>query len=172
MPVSPPVPPPGSIALKLLNLFTRANVVVYRRSGGRFGGSLKGAPVLLLDHVGRRSGQTRTTPLLYMRDGQDMVIAASRGGSEATPAWWLNLKASPQTTVQVDSERLAVTARQASAEERERLWARLVKMFPDYEAYQQRTSRMIPVVILSPTAEASKTTAARVSRRPSNAQDP
>ncbi len=80
------------------------------------------------------------------------MIVGSRGGSEATPAWWLNLKAARRTTVQVGSERIAVTVRQASAEEKQRLWPRLVEMFGDYEAYQQRTSREIPVVILSPAA--------------------
>jgi len=86
MPASPKVPPPGSVRLKLANVMIGANVAVYRRSGGRLWGSLKGAPILLLDHVGRKSGQARTSPLLYMRDGDDLVIAGSRGGSDATPA--------------------------------------------------------------------------------------
>jgi deazaflavin-dependent oxidoreductase (nitroreductase family) len=126
------------------------NVTLYRRSGGRLGNSLKGAPILLLDHVGRKSGRARTAPLLYMRDGDDLVIVASRGGSDATPAWWLNLQANPTTTVQIGSECRRVLAREASAEEKGALWPRLVEMYGDYEIYQRRTKREIPVVILSP----------------------
>jgi deazaflavin-dependent oxidoreductase (nitroreductase family) len=151
MPTPPPFPPPGSFRLKLTNAYTGANVIVYRRSGGRLWNTVKGAPVLLLDHVGRKSGQARTAPLLYMQDGDRLVIVASRGGSEATPAWWLNLKASPTTTVQVGRERRTVTARQASTEEKAELWPRLVQMYSDYAVYARRTSRDIPVVILTPS---------------------
>lgn len=128
------------------------NTALYRRTGGRIGNKVKGAPVLLLDHVGRKSGTARTTPLLYLEDGSDLVIVASRGGSEAMPAWFYNLMANPSTTVQVGSERRPVLARQASDDERERLWPQLTAMYPDYDVYQARTSRKIPVVILSPAA--------------------
>jgi F420H(2)-dependent quinone reductase len=151
MPAAPQVPPPGSPALKLLNLMTKAHVAAYRATGGRIGGTHKRAPVLLLDHVGRKSGQVRTTPLLYQRDGENLVIVASRGGSDATPAWWLNLKASPVTTVTVGRERRRVQAQQASDDDKARLWPGLVQMFPDYAVYQSRTSRDIPVIVLSPT---------------------
>jgi F420H(2)-dependent quinone reductase len=136
----------------MLNALTRAQVKVYRRTGGRMANSIKGAPVLLLDHVGRKSGQARTSPVLYMKDGDDLVIVASRGGSEATPAWWLNLKANPQTTVTVGPDTRRVIARQASPEEKTQLWPRLVEIFPDFAAYQRRTSRDIPVIVLSPAA--------------------
>jgi deazaflavin-dependent oxidoreductase (nitroreductase family) len=136
----------------MLNALTRAQVRLYRRTGGRIANTVKGAPVLLLDHVGRKSGQERTSPVLYLGDGNDLVIVASRGGSDATPAWWLNLKASPDTTVTVGPERRRVHAREASGEEKQRLWPRLVEMFPDFAAYQRRTSRDIPVIILSPAA--------------------
>lgn len=152
MPASPPIPPPGTLRAKVVNAFTTANVVLYRRSGGRLGNSIKGAPVLLLEHVGRKSGRVRTAPLLYMRDGAGLVIVASRGGSDAMPAWWLNLQASPTTTVQIGIERRRVAARKASAEEKAELWPRLVDMYGDYEIYQRRTEREIPVVILSPAA--------------------
>ena len=79
--------------------------MLYRRSGGRLGNTVKGAPVLLLDHVGRKSGRARTAPVLYMREGEDLVIVGSRGGSDAMPAWWLNLQANPTTTVQIGTER-------------------------------------------------------------------
>jgi deazaflavin-dependent oxidoreductase (nitroreductase family) len=152
MPASPPVPPPGTIRAKLVNAFVNANVTLYRRSGGRLGNSMKGAPVLLLDHVGRKSGRARTAPVLYLQNGDDLVIVASRGGSDAMPAWWLNLQARPDTTVQVGAERRRVLAREASPEEKAELWPRLVEMYGDYQVYQRRTERQIPVVILSPAA--------------------
>jgi F420H(2)-dependent quinone reductase len=152
MPASPPIPPPGTLRAKVVNAFTNANVTLYRRSGGRLGNTFKGAPVLLLDHVGRKSGRARTAPVLYMRNGEDLVVVASRGGSEAMPAWWLNLQANPATSVQVGTERKRVLARKASAEEKAELWPRLVEMYGDYEIYQRRTKREIPVVILSPAA--------------------
>lgn len=129
---------------------TKAQVAVYRRTGGRIANKIKGAPVLLLDHVGRKSGQARTTPVLYLSDGDDLVIVASRGGSDAMPAWWLNLKASPDTTVTVGRERRRVHAQEASAEEKGRLWPRLLEIFPDFDVYRQRTSREIPVIVLRP----------------------
>jgi deazaflavin-dependent oxidoreductase (nitroreductase family) len=131
-----------------LNAFTRAHVLLYRLSGGRLGGTFRGAPVLLLSHVGRKSGRRRTNPLLYLWDGDDLVIVASKGGSARHPAWWVNLRASPTTTVEVGREKRTVTASQASPEEKARLWPRLVEMYPDYDKYQARTARDIPVVIL------------------------
>jgi F420H(2)-dependent quinone reductase len=150
MPAAPPFPPPRSLRLKLVQAFVDLNVRLYRWTGGRVGGKVKGAPVLLVDHIGRKTGRSRTSPVLYLADGDDLVIVASRGGSHATPAWYINLKAHPATEVQVGSERRAVLARDATAEEKQRLWPRLVEMFPDYAVYQGRTEREIPVVILSP----------------------
>lgn len=149
MPASPRVPPPGTLRLKLANAMVNGNVALYRRTNGRMGNKIKGAPVLLLDHVGRKSGKRRTAPVLYLIDGDDVVIVASRGGSDATPAWWLNLQANPATEVQIGAERRRVTARQATREEKDKLWPRLLEMFPDYGVYQSRTAREIPVVILS-----------------------
>jgi deazaflavin-dependent oxidoreductase (nitroreductase family) len=150
MPTSPPIPPPGTLRFRVVKAMIGFNTLIYRRTGGRMGGKVKGAPVLLLDHVGRKSGKARTTPLLYLEDGADLVVVGSRGGSDAMPAWFFNLMANPQTTVQVGADRRSVVARQASEEERDRLWPRLVQMYPEYDAYQRRTSRRIPVVILSP----------------------
>jgi F420H(2)-dependent quinone reductase len=131
------------------NALVRFNVVAYRLTGGRVGGSLGQAPVLLLDHVGRKTGKKHTSPLIYIADGDDLVVVASKGGAPKDPLWWPNLKASPATTVQVGRERRQVTARQAGPEEKRRLWPKLNEVWPDYEAYQQRTDRDIPVVILS-----------------------
>jgi deazaflavin-dependent oxidoreductase (nitroreductase family) len=146
----PAVPSPGSLGARAVNVLTRLHVAAYRGSGGRVGGSWKGAPVLLLHHVGRRSGERRTTPLLYLDDGEDLVVVGSRGGSDAPPAWWLNLESEPRTTVQVGGRRREVVARTASPEEKERLWPRVVEMYSDYETYRARTHRDIPLVILEP----------------------
>jgi deazaflavin-dependent oxidoreductase (nitroreductase family) len=105
--------------------------------------------------VGRKSGKKRTSPLLYIEEGEELVIVASKGGSHSHPAWWLNLRERPRTTVQVGGERRKVVARRASPDEKARLWPRLVEIWPDYEAYQRRTSRDIPVIVLSPAEAAS-----------------
>jgi deazaflavin-dependent oxidoreductase (nitroreductase family) len=136
---------------KVFNQFTRLNTAVYRMSGGRLLGSFRGAPVLLLNHVGRKSGKRRTTPLMYIEDGERLVIVASKGGSHKHPIWWLNLRAAPKTTVEVGREKRSVTARQASSDEKARMWPRLVEMWPDYDRYQGRTERDIPVIVLEPS---------------------
>ena len=102
--------------MQLFNAVTGANVVLYRLSGGRLGGKVSG-PVLLLEQTGRKSGRRRTTPVLYIQDRDDLVVVGSRVGSDFDPAWWLNLKANPATTVQVRSQRRQVVARQATPEE-------------------------------------------------------
>jgi F420H(2)-dependent quinone reductase len=145
---SPAFPPPGSLRARLVYQVMKVNTAVYRASGGRLWNTVKGAPVLILHHTGRKSGQARTSPLLYLRDGDDLVIVASRGGSDAMPAWWLNLKASPDTTVELGRERIDVTAVEATPEEKSALWPRLVEMYPEFDVYQQRTARQIPVILL------------------------
>jgi F420H(2)-dependent quinone reductase len=132
------------------NQMTRAHVVTYRLSHGRLGGSYRGAPVLLLHHTGRKSGQDRVSPLLYLDDGDDLVVVGSKGGSHKHPAWFLNLREMPETTVEVGGEKRRVKVRVASAQEREKLWPRLVDLYSDYANYQERTEREIPLVILSP----------------------
>lgn len=104
----------------------------------------------LIDHVGAKSGKKRTSPLLYIEDGDNVVIVASKGGYEKSPAWFYNLKANPDTTVQIGGEIRPVRARVASEEERERLWPKAVDVYPSYQQYQDRTSREIPVVVLEP----------------------
>lgn len=135
---------------KLWQEFTQAQVHAYRLSRGRLAGTYRGCPVLLLDHVGRKSGKKRTSPLIYARNGDDLVVVASKGGSHKDPLWWLNLKEQPETTVQVGSEKRKVTARQATPEEKERLWPAMVEIYAPYESYQQRSSRDIPVIVLEP----------------------
>ncbi len=129
---------------------TRLHSSVYRATDGRVAGHLLGSPVLLLTTRGRKSGKPRTIPLLYLRDGEDLVVVASNGGAPAHPVWWLNLKAGPQATVEVGDRELLVRAEEVRGEEKERLWRRLVKMYGPYERYQRKTDREIPVVVLRP----------------------
>jgi len=128
--------------------FTQLHVRAYRASGGRIGRGFRGAPVALVDHVGRKSGKRYTSPLIYGMDGESVVIVASFGGARRDPAWWPNLKAHPRTTVQIGSERRDVIARQATPEEKAHIWPRMVEIYPPYAEYQRRTEREIPVVLL------------------------
>ncbi len=105
---------------------------------------------LLLFTTGRKTGKKRTTPLLYLEDGENLVIVASNGGAPRHPAWWLNLEVDSEPQVRVEDRTLRVRAEEAKGEEKRRLWARLVEMYPAYEDYQRRTTREIPVVILRP----------------------
>jgi deazaflavin-dependent oxidoreductase (nitroreductase family) len=136
---------------RFFNELTRAHTIGYRLSRGLIGHHIPGGPpMLLLDHVGAKSGKKRTTPLAYMRDGDDLVIVASKGGSSRNPAWYHNLRAHPDTTVQVGSRRVPVTAKVADAEERSRLWPKVVKLYRGYDLYQKRTKRQIPLIVLAP----------------------
>ena len=133
---------------------TKAHTSLFRATGGRVGGSIPGSgPVLLLTTNGRKSGKERTVPLLYLPDGDDLVIVASNGGTAIHPTWWLNLRANPVARIEAGGRRLLVRAREAGPEERERLWPRLVEMYGGYEGYQEKTDRPIPVVILSPVRD-------------------
>ncbi len=124
---------------------------IYRLTGGRIGHRIPGAPpVCLLDHTGARSGKQRTTPLIYVEDGDTLFLVASKGGYEHHPAWFHNLMAHPDTTVQIGPKRRAVHARKADPEERERLWPKAVDAYPTYRAYARRTERQIPLVVLDP----------------------
>jgi deazaflavin-dependent oxidoreductase (nitroreductase family) len=127
-----------------------AHIALYRRTGGRIGGRFRGAPCLLLTVTGRKSGQPRTAPLMYGRDGDDYVIVASKGGMPKPPVWWLNLKNNPTAEIEVGSERHRVTAEEIEGEERERLWKLMTGIYPSYDSYQKKTSRVIPVVKLHP----------------------
>jgi len=141
---------------RLWPLLTRAmslHASIYRISGGRVLGRFPGgAPVLLLDHVGATSGRKRTSPLLYVEDGDDVVVVASKGGHPRHPGWFHNLRANPETTIQVGSERRAVRARVAEPDERARLWPRAIEAYGGYADYQKRADREIPMVILEPRA--------------------
>jgi deazaflavin-dependent oxidoreductase (nitroreductase family) len=129
----------------------QGHVAIYRATRGAVGHHIPGMPpTLLLDHVGAKSGRRRTSPIGYTRDGENLVLVASKGGFPKNPAWFHNLVANPDTTVQLGSERRAVHARVADAAERTRLWPKVLETYSGYEAYQQRAEREIPLVILEP----------------------
>ena len=134
----------------ILKLVSRVHVALYRASGGRIGGRFKVAPVLLLTTTGRKTGKRRTTPLLYGEDAGRYVIVASVGGAPKHPAWYLNLRSNPAATIEIGGRKLAVRAETADPDERARLWAQVTQMYSGYDAYQAKTSREIPIVILSP----------------------
>jgi F420H(2)-dependent quinone reductase len=130
--------------------FTDVHTAAYKMSGGRLGGRAYGVPVVLVESVGRKSGKRRTHPLLSLPDGDNLVIIASKGGTDRHPAWYHNLKAHPKTTAWWKGEKRQVRAREASGDERERLWRMMADAYPDYDNYQARTDRQIPVVVLEP----------------------
>jgi F420H(2)-dependent quinone reductase len=138
-------------AWPVLRRMMGAHELVYRASDGLIGHRFPGfPPVLLLEHVGAKSGRQRTTPLAYVEDGRDVVLVASKGGHPRNPAWFHNLRANPDTTVQIGRERRAVHARIADPDERARLWPKAVAAYAGYRGYQERTQRQIPLVILEP----------------------
>jgi deazaflavin-dependent oxidoreductase (nitroreductase family) len=134
----------------LLRRVMGGHTFVYRASGGLIGHRVPFAPpTLLLTHIGAKSGEKRISPLTYTKgDGDDLVLVASKGGYPKNPAWFHNLKANPDTTVQVGREQRPVHARVATPEERQRLWPRVIDNYSGYADYQQRTEREIPLVIL------------------------
>jgi len=134
--------------LRWLGLQSRLHVSLYKLTGGRVGGSVFGAPVLLLSTVGRRTGRKRTTPLLYIEDGDNLVVVASNGGREKNPAWFTNIRQKPRIEVRIRGRRTVMRAEQAGPGERERLWPLLTKMYGRYDEYRAKTKREIPVVIL------------------------
>jgi deazaflavin-dependent oxidoreductase (nitroreductase family) len=126
---------------------------IHAASGGRLGTlrpNARGLGTLFLETTGRRSGAHRRTGLYYIEDGPNLVIVASNAGADRDPAWWLNLQAHPEATVEVGGTRRAVRARNATPDEEERLWPRLVRGFRDYATYRRTTTRPIPIVILEP----------------------
>jgi deazaflavin-dependent oxidoreductase (nitroreductase family) len=135
---------------QLIRAMSRTHLAVQRLSRGRLLGTVAGMPVLLLTTTGRRSGKPRTTPLTFLRDGTELVVIASNGGSDRTPDWCLNLQHDPLAIVEIGTDKLNVTARTASAADRERLWPRITSTYAGYAKYQARTTREIPVVLLQP----------------------
>lgn len=131
------------------DLFGQEHVRVYRETGGERGYQWRGTTILLLTTEGRRTGQERTTPLIHRTDDGRWIIVASKGGAPANPAWFENLAAHPDATIQVRDETIPVRASVAEGAERERLWALMTEAWPAYDEYRQRTDREIPVVVLT-----------------------
>ncbi|MBV9042417.1 MAG: nitroreductase family deazaflavin-dependent oxidoreductase [Acidimicrobiia bacterium] len=132
------------------SLLNEEHTKKYRETDGEVGYLWNGAPILLLTSTGRRSGEKRTTPLIFGRDGDDYLIVASMGGMPRHPWWYENLRADPEAEIQMKSERIPVMARTATADEKPRLWKIMREIWPNYDEYQSRTDREIPVVVLTP----------------------
>jgi deazaflavin-dependent oxidoreductase (nitroreductase family) len=139
----------GDMGVETINAFNDAIIEEFRANDGRLGGAFKGAPMLLLTTTGARSGRERTTPLAYTTDGDDLVVIASMGGAPKHPAWFHNLVANPGVTVEVGADTFAAHAVAVEGDERDRLYAQMAAILPNFTEYQQKTSRRIPVVVLT-----------------------
>jgi F420H(2)-dependent quinone reductase len=145
---------PKSLNSPVVGFFIRwmskGNTLIYKLSNGKFGGTFQNAPVALLTTTGRKSGEPRVAPLLYLREGDRVLLVASRGGSDKHPLWYLNIKANPAVSVQIKDEVLQLRARDATEPERTEYWPKLEAMYPSFKDYQQWTDRVIPIVICDP----------------------
>ncbi len=134
----------------LMKYFARAHIWTYQKTNGRIGAKLLWFPAALLTTTGRKSGKPRTTPTLYLRDGDRVVLPASFGGRDSDPLWYRNLKANPKVHVQIGGEHLDLVARDATEDERRRYWPLLIKMYPPYRGYRDAADRQIPLVVSEP----------------------
>jgi deazaflavin-dependent oxidoreductase (nitroreductase family) len=128
----------------------KLNIPLYRLSGGRIGGRINQAPVLLLTTTGRKSGQKRTAPVVYLADGENLVVIGSNAGHNRTPAWSLNLKANPEAEIEVGRKHRKVRARIAEGDERDNLWRRHNEQYSGFDEYEARTDRDIALFVLEP----------------------
>ncbi|HTR70041.1 MAG TPA: nitroreductase family deazaflavin-dependent oxidoreductase [Mycobacteriales bacterium] len=133
-----------------IDLLGAEHVRRYQETGGEVGYIWNGVPSLLLTHTGRTSGKAYTTPLIFARDGDDYLVVASMGGAPMHPQWYLNLSAAPRASIQVKADSIDVVARTVSEEDKDRAWAIVTSVWPNYDVYQSRTQRSIPVVALTP----------------------
>ncbi len=138
---------PGGVARSFLRLFMKGHVSLYRLTNGKIGG---GEHHLILTTTGRKSGVERDTPLFFFTDADRYIIIASNGGAPKHPVWWLNLQSNPEAKIQVNARVIPVTAQEADAEERKRLWAIISEKYKNFVGYQKRAPREIPVVVLTP----------------------
>ena len=129
-------------------LFGQEHVERYEATDGEEGHDWQGTTVLILTTTGRRSGERRSTPLIYQQHGDDYLIVASKGGADEPPAWYLNIQDDPQVTVQVKDDRFAAQARTADSDEKPEMWSKMAATWPQYDEYQEQTDREIPVVVL------------------------
>jgi deazaflavin-dependent oxidoreductase (nitroreductase family) len=136
---------PARLALKLGSV---AHAGLYRATGGKLFGRMGKSPILLLNTVGRKTGKKRTSPLLYVMDGEDFIIIASKGGAPTHPDWFHNVRANPQVTVEVGSETFPARATIAEGTERQRLFDQMAAQMPNFAEYQRNTTRKLPVIVL------------------------
>jgi F420H(2)-dependent quinone reductase len=135
----------------LIKWMSRANTWIFKKTNGKLGDTfLHGAPVGILTTIGRKSGEPRESPLLFLQEGRRIVIVASQGGRDTHPMWYLNLVANPKVTFQTKVETLALTAREATDAERDEYWPKLDAMYSDFETYRSYTDRKIPIIICDP----------------------
>ena len=140
-------PPNNRLMIKTTTVINR---FLFQISNGRIGGRFGKTEILLLTTKGRKSGEARTVPLQYFRDGDDIVLVPSNAGDDHHPGWWLNLQANPNGVVQIGADKTKVAARTATPEEKARIWPDVTAIYPGYDEYQTRTTREIPLVLLSP----------------------
>jgi deazaflavin-dependent oxidoreductase (nitroreductase family) len=131
----------------LMRYFARAHVRVYQRTNGRLGAKLLWFPAALITTTGRKTGQQHTTPTLYLRDGERVVLPASFGGRADHPGWYRNLEANPKMHIQIRGEHLDLIARDAGEDERNRYWPKLIRIYPPYRGYRRAADRVIPLVV-------------------------
>ena len=150
-PLRPLSPTQERLFKPLIRLFTKLNTALYRVSGGRLGGKwTHGEPMLLLTTIGRKSGQPRTVPLVYMQDGERMIVVGSQAGLSTDPQWMANAAANPEVQVEIGATKRKMRARRGTSEEKARYWPALCEFNSDYPAYQSRTTRDIPILIIEP----------------------
>jgi deazaflavin-dependent oxidoreductase (nitroreductase family) len=149
--MNPVVPLPARAKDAVFRVVTAIHREIYRRTGGRLTAKAGQVQMLLLTTTGRRTGRPRTTPLFYMPDGDRLILIASYGGDDRDPQWFKNLTANPDVTVQIGGENRRMRAAVAAPEEKARLWPLAVELYKGYDAYQRRTERDIPLVVLTPS---------------------
>jgi deazaflavin-dependent oxidoreductase (nitroreductase family) len=131
-----------------MNAWNATIIEEFRTNAGIVGGNFAGAPMILVTHTGAKSGKTYTSPLVYLADGADAIIFASKAGADTDPHWYLNMKANPAVTVEIGSEKFAATAVEVTGEERDSIYATQAAKMPNFAEYAAKTSRVIPVVKL------------------------
>jgi len=147
-----PIPEKWNGAIRaVMKVYTRLNVAVYRVSGGRLMNRFpNGSPICLVTMTGRKSGKKRTIPLIYVPNGKDVILVASQGGMSTNPLWYYNIRANPEVGITAEGETRRMIAHEASTKEKAAVWPVAVKAYPDFEDYQARTTRNIPVFICKP----------------------
>ena len=125
-------------------------IVEFRKNRGKVGGQFEGAPLLLINHTGARTGKARTNPVMYLKDGHRYLVFASKGGADTNPDWYHNLKKHPEVRIEVGDERIDATAEEITGAERDRLFAKQASLYPQFAQYQRKTKRTIPIIAFTP----------------------